>query len=364
MTSGERRSAAGSTAARAARARSRRAEPPPVVAISVGCPSGVGPEVAVAGAASVAGVRCVLVGDEATLRRAARLVRVAARRLVVVDGRAAVDRLAPGEIGLWAGSTRLSRPSAFGRPEAEDGAAQLAWIDEATDLVRGGVAAALVTGPASKHAIATSGAPGSADFLGHTEHLGRRLRAREVTMAFASGKLVTALVTTHLPLREVPDAVSPREVARAAVWLARLLAALGREAPRVAVAALNPHAGEGGLLGDEERARIAPGIRLAARRLARSGPAAELSGPVGAETAFRLAASGALDGVVAMYHDQATIPCKLLGFGEAVNVTLGLPIVRTSVDHGTAYDRAGTGGADARGMREAIALAARLAAAR
>ncbi|WP_437587099.1 4-hydroxythreonine-4-phosphate dehydrogenase PdxA [Sorangium sp. So ce1000] len=365
MTSPVRRGGARTTAAGTARNGGGRSRPaaPPIIAISVGCPSGVGPEVAVAGAASVEGARCVLVGDEAILRRAARLVRVAARRLVVVDGRAAIDQLAPGAIGLWAGSARLSRPSAFGRPEAEDGAAQLAWIDAATDLVREGVAAALVTGPASKHAIATSGAPGSADFLGHTEHLGRRLRAREVTMAFASGKLVTALVTTHLPLREVPEAVSPREVARAAVWLARLLADLGRAKPRVAVAALNPHAGEGGLLGDEERLRITPGIRLAARRLARSGSAAELTGPVGAETAFRLAARGALDGVVAMYHDQATIPSKLLGFGEAVNVTLGLPIVRTSVDHGTAYDLAGTGRADPRGMREAIVLAAQLAAA-
>lgn len=361
MTAPGRRSTKRASAARGGA--SRRAAPP-VIAISVGCPSGVGPEVSVAGAASAEGVRCVLVADEALVRRAAKLVRVAARRIIVVDSSDAIDRLAPGEVGVWAASARLSRLSAFGRPEAEDGAAQLAWIDAATDLVRGGVAAALVTGPASKHAIATSGAPGAADFLGHTEHIGRRLRAREVTMAFASGQLVTALVTTHLPLREVPDAVTPREVARAAVWLTRLLADLGHERPRVAVAALNPHAGEGGLLGDEEQRRIAPGIRLAARRLARSGPAVELTGPLGAETAFRLAAKGALHGVVAMYHDQATIPCKLLGFGEAVNVTLGLPIVRTSVDHGTAYDLAGTGRADPRGMREAIALAARLARAR
>ena len=332
---------------------------PPLLAISVGCPSGVGPEVAVAAAARAEGARCLLVGDEAVLRRAATLRRVAQRRLEVVD-RAGLARLGPGAIGIWAGSARLDRPSAFGRPSAEDGAAQLAWIDEATSLVRAGVAAALVTGPVSKLAIATSGAPGSADFLGHTEHLARRLGAREVTMAFASAELVTALVTTHLPLARVPAAVTPREVGRAAYWLARLLRDLGRPRPRVAVAALNPHAGEGGLLGDEEILQIAPGMRLGRRRLAAARVEAELSGPVGAETAFRLAAAGVYDGVVAMYHDQATIPSKLLGFGEAVNVTLGLPIVRTSVDHGTAYDLAGSGRADARGMREAIALAARL----
>jgi 4-hydroxythreonine-4-phosphate dehydrogenase len=331
-----------------------------VIAISAGCPCGVGPEVAVAAAARARGARCLVVGDEAVLRRAAAIRGVARGRLVVVD-RAGAAALRAGEIGIWAGSARLARPSAFGRPRPEDGAAQLAWIDQAADLVREGVAAALVTGPASKLAIAQSGAPGAAAFLGHTEHLGRRLGAREVTMAFVGAKLVTALVTTHIRLARVPEEVTPRAVGRAAFWLSRLLRDLGRARPRVAVAALNPHAGEGGLLGDEERLRIAPGIRAARRRLSRAGVEAELTGPIGAETAFRLAAGGAYDGVVAMYHDQATIACKLLGFGEAVNVTLGLPIVRTSVDHGTAYDLAGTGQADARGMREAIELGARLA---
>ncbi|AKT43010.1 4-hydroxythreonine-4-phosphate dehydrogenase PdxA [Chondromyces crocatus] len=332
----------------------------PIVAICVGCPSGVGPEVSVLAAARVSDARPLLVGDEAVIRRAATLRRVSQRRIVVVD-RAGLSRLAPGTLGVWADSAKLPHPSAFGRPAKEDGAAQLAWIDQATDLVRDGLAQVLVTGPVSKLAIATSGAHGSVDFLGHTEHLARRLGAREVTMAFASAELVTALVTTHLSLASVPAAITPKEVARATFWLARLLRDLGRAKPRVAVAALNPHAGEGGLLGDEEQTRITPGIRLSRRRLLKADVEAEIVGPVGAETAFRLAANGAYDGVVAMYHDQATIPSKLLGFGEAVNVTLGLPIVRTSVDHGTAHDVAGTGRADARGMREAIALAVRLA---
>jgi 4-hydroxythreonine-4-phosphate dehydrogenase len=332
--------------------------------VSLGCPSGVGPEVAVVGAARSPEARCVLVGDEAVIRRAARLRRVAARRLVLVDDARAIRALGPGEIGVWSGSTRLPALPAFGRPDAAAGAAQLAWIDEATDLVRAGVAAALVTGPASKHAVATSGAPGSPHFRGHTEHLAERLGAPEVVMAFASRELTTALVTTHLALARVPEAITPEAVATSAYWLARLLRSLGKRRPRIVVAALNPHAGEGGLLGDDEITRIAPGMALARERLAREGVAAELVGPMGAETAIRLAVSGAFDGVVTMYHDQATIPSKLLGFGEAVNVTLALPIVRTSVDHGTAYDRAGTGEADARGMREAIALAVRLAAAK
>lgn len=336
----------------------------PTIAVSLGCPSGVGPEVAVAGAAKIEDARCLLVGDLAVVHRAAELRRVAARRIVPVSDARALRKLPAGAIGVWTASTQMPALPDFGKPDAAAGAAQLAWIDEATDLVRSGVAAALVTGPVSKHAVAKSGAPGSAHFLGHTEHLAARLGAEEVVMAFASQDLVTALVTTHLPLAKVPLAITPEAVATTTYWLARLLRSLGKKRPHVAVAALNPHAGEGGLLGDEETTRIGPGIALAQERLASDGVAARIVGPVGAETAIRLAAKGEYDGVVTMYHDQATIPSKLLGFGEAVNVTLALPIVRTSVDHGTAYDRAGTGKADARGMREAIGLSVRLVAGR
>jgi len=178
-------------------------------------------------------------------------------------------------------------------------------------------------------------------------------------MAFHSVRLTTALVTTHLPLRQVARAISPAAVASACTWLVRLLWGLGVDRPEVWVAALNPHAGEGALLGREEREAIEPGMARARRRLGRGR--ATLVGPVGAETAFRVAVAGGCHGVVAMYHDQATIACKLTDFGQMVNVTLGLPVVRTSVDHGTGYDIAGTGKASDRSMRAAIALAARLA---
>jgi 4-hydroxythreonine-4-phosphate dehydrogenase len=237
-------------------------------------------------------------------------------------------------------------------------------VNAACDLVASGQADALVTGPVSKEAIVRSKAPGAAEFLGHTEHLQRRLRAREVVMAFWSPELATALATTHIPLAKVPAEITAARVARAAYWLAWLLAKTGEGAPHIAVASLNPHAGEGGLLGREERTRIVPGISLARARLHASGIPATLDGPVPAESAFRLATAGPSrrwSGVVALYHDQATIPMKVAVFGEAVNVSLGLPIVRTSVDHGTAYDRAGTWTADAHGMRAAIALATRLA---
>lgn len=314
----------------------------------------------VAAAASSKATRCVLVGDEGVIRRAAALRRVAQGRLARVEAESEIGGIEPGQIGIWARSAQMTEAAEAGKPSREGGAAQLAWIDEAMRLVRRKAAGALVTGPVSKHAIATSGAPGSSGFAGHTEHLAEKLGAREVVMAFWAKELCTSLVTTHLPLATVPGAITREGVGRAAFWLAKLLRDLGAERPRVAVAALNPHAGEGGLLGHEEIETIGPGIAVARRRLARAGITAEVEGPLGAETAFRLAVGGRYDGVAAMYHDQATIPMKVLSFGEAVNVTLGLPIIRTSVDHGTGYDVAWTGKADARGMKAAIELAARL----
>jgi 4-hydroxythreonine-4-phosphate dehydrogenase len=335
------------------------------VAVSVGCPCGVGPEVSVVAATRANVPQVLLVGDEGVVREAAEGRRIAQRRIVRVAEPEEAWQLGKGRVALWQPTGDLApRDRRPGRPTAKSGAAQLGWVDAACDLVRRGSADALTTGPVSKAAIVRSRAPGSAGFFGHTEHLQRRLRAREVVMAFWSPGLVTSLVTTHLPLSRVPAAVTPAAVARASYWLVWLLAKLvkrGQRPPRVVVAGLNPHAGEGGLLGREDERCIVPGIARARERLRVSKIEATLDGPVPAESAFRLAVAKRWDGVVAMYHDQATIPMKLVEFGEAVNVSLGLPIVRTSVDHGTAYDRAGTWTADARGMVEALALAAALA---
>ena len=324
------------------------------LAISIGCPCGIGPEVSVAAASKEKSTRIVLVGDHRVLVRAAKVVGVDPKRLVRIDDPLADVRAR--QIAVWQPTPDLAWADARpGKPGKAAGAAQLAWIDAATDLVARGDADALVTGPVSKDVIASSGARGSKGFLGHTEHLARRLRAPEVTMAFHTEKLTTSLVTTHLPIAAVPRAITAKQVARAIYWTADFVAALGDERA-VAVASLNPHAGENGRLGKDEGRAIVPGIALAKKRARMN-----VEGPIPAESAFRLAASGKYAAVVAMYHDQATIPMKLLGFGEAVNVSLGLPIIRTSVDHGTAYDRAGKGTADPRGMREAIALAVRLA---
>lgn len=339
----------------------------PSLAISIGCPSGIGPEVAVRAAAQETDARCLLVGDPSVIERAAFVAGVSADRFVLIsEPTRELESLLgkPSAIGIHSPGPALALSEApFGHPTGEAGRAQLDWIDAASDLVASGIASALVTGPVSKHAIlASKASPEAERFLGHTEHLARRLGGSEVTMAFWSDELVVGLVTTHLPLRRVSEAITKEAVATATVHVAELALSLGAKRPRIAVASLNPHAGEGGALGDEEARAIAPGIALAREQLESRELPVEISGPIGAETAIRLAhRKHRFDAVVAMYHDQATIPMKLIGFGEAVNVTLGLPIVRTSVDHGTAYDLAGTGRAEASAMSAAFDLAKRLA---
>lgn len=326
----------------------------PLLVVSIGCPSGIGPEVSVAAAVQPRDHGCVLVGDEATLRDAAELVGVPQRLLVPFDGIGADPR----KIYFHTAGPKLAlgerKP---GKPSRAAGAAQLAWVAAAYDLVRAARGRALVTGPVSKAVIASSGARGASRFLGHTEWLEKRDGQKSSVMCFASDRFVTTLATTHLPLAKVSRALTAARVRDASFRLLELLVRLGRSRPRVAVCSLNPHAGESELLGTEERTAIVPGMREAR---ARFGGRAELVGPIGAETAFRKANAGAYHGVVAMYHDQATIPMKLVSFGEAVNVTLGLSIVRTSVDHGTAYDIAWKRIAHPDGMLAAMHLACRL----
>ena len=336
----------------------------PIIAVSIGCPAGVGPEISVVSAAKARAVAPLLVGDPAVLERAMQLVGIDVSKLVVIDEASELRRLPVGTIAVHGGSRRMKSVPSAGKPSREAGASQLSWIDTALDLTRTGVADAMATAPVSKSVIAHSGAKGAETFRGHTEHLADRLGSKEVVMAFWSKSLVTSLVTTHLPLSRVPRAITAVSVSRALFWLTDLVDALGSSSPRIVVAALNPHAGEDGLLGGDEGRAIVPGIELARARLAKNGIDARIVGPMGAETAYRRATAGDFDGVVAMYHDQATIPMKLVAFGDAVNVTLGLSIVRTSVDHGTAYDIAGKGVADASAMRAALELASRIAAAR
>jgi 4-hydroxythreonine-4-phosphate dehydrogenase len=335
---------------------------PKPLAISTGDPGGVGPEVALRAAASQCSEdRVVLFGDAAELRARALAYGLAPNRLrEIVRGRE-LD-LNIGEIGLadvghaWAGEAARHEATGAG------GAAQLAALDAALEAALGRRARAIVTAPMSKEAVNRSGR----DFIGHTEHLARAsgLRDDDVTMMFLGPRLRVALVTTHVAVAALPSAVTRARVLRTITHLAEALTRLpaGTDArpPRLVVTGLNPHAGEAGLFGDDEPRAIIPAIAEASALPVFAQGRAQLLGLLGAETAFRRAASGEVEGVVAMMHDQATIASKLLDWTQAVNVTWGLPFVRTSVDHGVAYDAAAAHTADARGMISALALAQQL----
>jgi 4-hydroxythreonine-4-phosphate dehydrogenase len=324
-----------------------------MIVISTGCPAGIGPEISIRAAARLRG-GCVVVGDWNTLNAAAELVKVPRSQLIEFDGGPVPkSRIAV----LQAGPRLVAADRRAGKPTKRSGQAQLAYIEAAFDLVKSLQRAALVTAPVSKAVIAHSGLARASHFLGHTEWLEERDGARSSTMCFATKRFSTSLVTTHLPIAKVPRAITARAVATATCALAELLLRLNHVGtPKIAVCSLNPHAGESSLLGQEESKAILPGIEQARKR----AKGVELLGPIGAETAYRKAQAGEYQGVVAMYHDQATIPTKLIAFGEAVNVTWGLSVVRTSVDHGTGYDIAWSGKASDKGMLSAITLARRL----
>jgi 4-hydroxythreonine-4-phosphate dehydrogenase len=245
-------------------------------------------------------------------------------------------------------------PFPLGRVSAEGGrAAAAAVLLAARDALAGRVDA-LVTAPLHKESLRAAGHP----WPGHTEMLAEAASVSDVAMMFVGGGLRVALLTIHRSLRSVPDAITGPEVERVVRLLHRELPRFGASRRRIAVCGVNPHAGEGGLFGREELEVVAPAVaRLAAEGL-------EVTGPLPADTVFVRAARGDFDAVVAAYHDQGLIPVKLVAFGRAVNVTLGLPFVRTSVDHGTAFDIAPSGTADAGSLLAAMSLAASLSPSR
>ncbi len=323
----------------------------PLIGITVGDPAGIGPEVAAAAAGSVdVRAACVplLIGDPARCAVAAP-----SRQLVEVRAPQEARRL-PADAVPVLPRGRVPEGLPWGRPDPEAGRAAVEAIDAAIDLALAGAIDGVATAPVNKAAIVGAGIP----FVGHTERFAERTGAAEVAMLLLGGRLRVAHVSTHVALREAIERVRRRRVLAVIHLLHAGLLRLGFAAPRLAVAGLNPHAGEQGLFGAEDEREIAPAVAAA------RGDGLDCAGPLPPDTVFWRAARGDFDGVVAMYHDQGHIPCKLLGFADGVNVTLGLPIVRASVDHGTAYDIAGQGIADARSMVAAIRPAAALATAR
>jgi 4-hydroxythreonine-4-phosphate dehydrogenase len=313
--------------------------PVPTIAVTSGEPAGIGPEICRALTRRRWPARLVVIGDR---------ILIGARLPAFVSGAAARARI---EV-LHSPLARAARP---GRLDIRNAAYVLGLIDAAVEGCTTGVFDAMVTAPVHKALMNDAGI----DFSGHTEYLAERTGAAQPVMLLAGGGLRVALATTHLPLTQVSGALTQRRLAAVLQVLnGDLRRRFGLRSPRILVCGLNPHAGESGHLGREEVEVIAPVLR----RLRRAGM--NLVGPVPADTAFVPAGLRGIDAVLAMYHDQGLPVIKRASFGHAVNVTLGLPIVRTSVDHGTALDIAGRGRADPGSLIEAVSLAIELAARR
>jgi 4-hydroxythreonine-4-phosphate dehydrogenase len=287
----------------------------PRIAITVGDPAGIGPEIA---------------------RKAADDARVRDACEPVLYGPPTTASFKPGVLSADAGR-----------------AAYEVICDAVRDALAGSVAG-VATAPVNKAAFARAGLP----WKGHTDLLGNLTGAGQVAMMFWSEPLKVVLASVHVPLRDVASVITRTVIDNVIELAHRELPRFDIPSPRLAMAGLNPHAGEGGLMGNEEQRVLRPAVEAAQAR------GITIEGPLPADTVFVRAVRGEFDAVIANYHDQGLIPVKLLAFGRAVNVTLGLPIIRTSVDHGTAFDIAGKGIADPSSMIEAVLLAARLAALR
>lgn len=319
------------------------------LALTAGEPAGIGPDLLLQLATSPSGAQRVVIGDPAVIEQRARQLRLDIRLQEFVPDRPA--RPTPSG-SLELSPVRTRQPVRPGRLDPENAGHVLALLEAAARGCMEGVFDAMVTGPVHKGVINEGGHA----FTGHTEWLAARAGIPRPVMMLTGGGLRVALATTHLPLRAVPDAISAELLHEVLTILDHdLRHDFGCARPRILVCALNPHAGEQGLLGTEDQTVIAPA--LASLR----SHGLDLRGPVPADTAFTPAALADADAVLAMYHDQGLPVLKHAGFGAAVNVTLGLPFIRTSVDHGTALDLAGTGRADAGSFLAAERLALELA---
>ena len=307
----------------------------PRLALTVGDPAGIGPEIVLKALAAEARppAEWVVYGPVAALEERARRF-----------GLPGPAPLAAGLVDVGVGEVPLGAVSAEGG-RAAAAAVQAAVADALAGRVRG-----IVTAPLNKESLRAAGHP----WPGHTELLAEAAGVSDVAMLFVGGGLRVALLTIHRSLRSVPDALSQAEAERVVRLVHRELPRLGAKRRRIALCGLNPHAGEHGLFGREEEEVLRPAVE------ALRAEGITVAGPLPADTAFVRAQAGEFDAVVAAYHDQGLVPVKLLAFGRAVNVTLGLPFVRTSVDHGTAFDIAAAGTADPGSLLAAMGLAVEL----
>lgn len=302
----------------------------------MGDAAGIGPEIVIKALSqphTSQNLKAVVIGDERYLREVARDLGIGFPDVSVVD------------LGNLPSEVRS------GSESADTGRASGQYIEKAVELWRDGEIDAVATAPISKKALAAGGY----DYPGHTEFLAEITDTRDFAMSFFAERLRVVLLSTHVSLREAIERVTTASLVRLIEFSNLHLSTLLMRPVRIAVAGLNPHASEGGMFGDEEATEILPAIEQCRSR------GIDVSGPYSPDTIFLRGFRGEFDAVIACYHDQATIAVKSLSFGSSVNVTLGLPLIRTSVDHGTAIDIAGTGQADASSMIAAIRLAGELA---
>ncbi len=337
----------------------------PLLGITMGDPAGVGPEItakALARPATTSSCKPIVIGDRSVMAATLELLRSSLELHAVRSP--AQCRFSPGTIEcLDLGNVDAARlPKA--RVSAEAGRAAYAYIETAVKLCQSGEIDGMVTAPINKEALAAAGVEHS----GHTEILARLSGTTDFAMLLMGKELKVIHVTTHVALRRVPDLVTRQRVLQVIRLAQRTMDGLGQSQAKIAVCGLNPHAGEDGLFGDEEQTEITPAVEAARRE------GLDVSGPLPADTLFSRARGGEFDIVVAMYHDQGHVPVKTLGFTydeaagtwtglSGVNVTVGLPFLRVSVDHGTAFDRAWKGIANPESMVEALDVAGRMLAA-
>ena len=323
-------------------------EQKPLIVITMGDPAGIGPEI-IAKVIDSAGIlsfcRPVVIGDAGVMKKMIEELRLS----IAVNSITSLDRAEPAKGKLDVLDLKNVDPTAhhWGKPDASSGTAVVAYIKKAVDLTMKREADAIVTAPISKEMMNAAGH----HYAGHTELLADLTKTKEYGMMFVGGGLRLILATIHIALKDVHRHITQENIFKTLRLAHQAMKYFGIGKPRIGVAALNPHAGEGGLFGSEEWDAILPAV-IKAR-----GEGINASDPIPADTLFYKARNNYFDVVVAMYHDQGLAPLKMVAFGNAVNVTVGLPIIRTSVDHGTAYDIAGRGCADPASLLEAIKLA-------
>lgn len=317
------------------------------LAITIGDPGGIGPEI-VAGAVSAMSEKylSIVIGDVSVMKEAVKIVK-SPLKIKIIE-RADEAFLSPGI--LWCYDLKTFKEFSKGRPDGKNGAACVRYIRKAVKLALDKKVDAIVTAPISKEALKLGGFP----WPGHTEMLAELTGTKEYAMMLTGGRLRVILVTIHTALSTVPELVTKKSVLKTIRLGKKACDMMGVKTPKIAVAGLNPHAGESGIFGTEEIREIVPAVNAAKKE----GIAVE--GPFPPDIVFHKAYRGDVDMVVCMYHDQGLIPLKMVAFDKGVNVTVGLPIIRTSPDHGTAYDIAWKGIANPSSMIEAIKLAARL----